>query len=105
MKRILATAALCMAAAATPAGPAEAKRCPANSVPVGKICVDKYEASVWEIPPSNLTLIKEVQEGKIDSAADLAGATQRGRAETTTRRPARTRVTAARMTTRCRSRA
>jgi hypothetical protein len=32
---------------ATPAAAAPAK-CPTDSVKVGPICVDKYEASVWE---------------------------------------------------------
>ena len=42
------------------------------------MCVDKYEASAWEIPPANTSLIKKVQKSKIATAADLAGATQRG---------------------------
>jgi hypothetical protein len=25
-------------------------RCAPDSVPVGNVCVDKYEASVWEVP-------------------------------------------------------
>jgi len=53
--------------------------CPADSVKVGNVCVDKYEASVWEIPASNATLINKVSKGKA-TLADLtaAGTTQRG---------------------------
>jgi formylglycine-generating enzyme required for sulfatase activity len=60
------------------AGPAQAKKCPGDSVQVGHVCFDKYEASVWEIPAANTKLIKKVQKSKIGSAADLSGATQRG---------------------------
>lgn len=58
--------------------PAAAK-CKDDAVQVGPICVDKYEASVWEIATSETQLIKKVQKGKIDSEADLAAATRRGR--------------------------
>src|SRR5262249_15156760 len=46
---------------------------------VGYVCVDKFEASVWEIPASNTKLINKVSKGKA-TLADLtaAGATQRG---------------------------
>lgn len=57
---------------------AEAKKCPADSVQVGHVCIDKYEASVWEIPAADTALVKNVQKGKITSAAQLSGATQRG---------------------------
>lgn len=60
------------------AEPAAAKKCKGDAVQVGGACVDKYEASVWEIAPANTTLIKKVQKSKVTSAADLAGATQRG---------------------------
>jgi len=47
--------------------------CPPDSVQVGPLCVDKYEASVWSIPfinpftlKSNDKLISEVQEGEAD---------------------------------------
>jgi formylglycine-generating enzyme required for sulfatase activity len=33
-------------------------------VKVGTACIDTYEASVWQIPPSNKALIKKVQNGK-----------------------------------------
>jgi len=54
-------------------------KCAADSVKVGNVCVDKYEASVWLIPPSSTTLVKKVQAGKA-TLADLTGggATQLG---------------------------
>jgi formylglycine-generating enzyme required for sulfatase activity len=46
-------------------------------VKVGSICIDKYEASVWQIPPANTVLVKLAQSGKA-TLAELtdAGATQ-----------------------------
>jgi hypothetical protein len=72
---MIALAGLIVAAA-----PAEARKCKGETVTVGAVCVDKYEASVWEIAPADAKLIKKVQKGKISSAADLATATQRGAA-------------------------
>ena len=42
------------AAALGMVAPAAAKtlRCAADAVQVGTTCVDKYEASVWSIPPA-----------------------------------------------------
>jgi hypothetical protein len=65
---------------------AYAAPCPSDSVQVGSTCVDKYEASVWEIPNSqkNQGLIKKVQRGRaglgdLTSASALAnGVVQRG---------------------------
>jgi hypothetical protein len=55
----------------------QAAQCPPDSVEVGRLCVDKYEVSVWET--TDAETIKKMQEGKIKSANDLAGvATQRG---------------------------
>ncbi len=56
---------------------AGASKCPPDSVKVGTVCVDLYEASVWKIPPSNTSLVKKVQQGKA-TLADLTagGATQ-----------------------------
>jgi formylglycine-generating enzyme required for sulfatase activity len=31
-------------------------KCPADSVKVGNACIDKYEASIWQIAPSNTAL-------------------------------------------------
>src|SRR5262249_60615508 len=39
-------------------------QCPSDSVRVGNVCVDTYEASVWQIPPSNHVLVDKVQAGK-----------------------------------------
>jgi formylglycine-generating enzyme required for sulfatase activity len=50
--------------------PAHAKKCPPDSVQVGTLCVDTYEASVWSIPSTKL--IKKVQKGKA-LLADLTG--------------------------------
>ena len=47
-------------------------KCPADSVKVGNVCIDKYEASVWQIAPSNTGLVKLVQRGKA-TLADLTG--------------------------------
>lgn len=69
---VAAIAALALAA------PAGAAKCPQDSVQVGGVCVDEYEASVWEIPAGSAPLIKKVVKGKIASAAQLAGAIQRG---------------------------
>jgi len=44
--------------------------CPADSVKVGTACIDRYEASVWQIPPTNKALVKKVQDGKA-TLADL----------------------------------
>ena len=55
---------------------AHAKKCPVDSVKVGAVCVDKYEASVWST--TNASLVKNIQKGKIDDVADLAGATAYG---------------------------
>jgi hypothetical protein len=74
----LALAAAMPAAAAT-------LTCPADSVKVGNVCVDKYEASVWQIAPTSTSLVKKVQAGKA-TLADLTGggATQLGLAPSCT---------------------
>ena len=46
--------------------------CPPDSVKVGPTCVDKYEASVWQIDASNTTLIGKVQAGTA-TLSDLNG--------------------------------
>ena len=58
------------------------KKCPADSVVSGTVCMDKYEASVWRVPnptTANKSLVSKIQQGKA-TAADLAkgGATQLG---------------------------
>lgn len=47
--------------------------CPPDMVQVGPICVDKYEASVWEISPANAALIKKVKTGTATEAGLIAG--------------------------------
>jgi hypothetical protein len=52
-------------------------KCASDSVQVGPICVDKYEASVWET--TNASLIKKIKSGKVTEAQLIAGgAVQRG---------------------------
>jgi hypothetical protein len=52
--------AVCLVAA-VPAG-AGAAKCPPDSAKVGTVCVDLYEASVWQIDPiANPSLVKKVQ--------------------------------------------
>lgn len=50
--------------------------CASDSVQVGPICVDKYEASVWET--TNAALIKKIKKGTVTEAQLIAGAIQRG---------------------------
>lgn len=61
--------------AAPAAGKAAA--CPRDSVRVGPICVDKYEASVWEV--TNVALVNKIKTGTVTEAQLIAGgAIQRG---------------------------
>jgi hypothetical protein len=56
-------------------------RCAPDAVAVGPLCVDRYEASAWQVPqsPSNAFLVKRIQKGRA-TVGDLldAGAVQRG---------------------------
>jgi hypothetical protein len=56
---------------------AASRRCPRDSVRVGTSCIDSYEASVWQIPPTKRSLVRKVQAGKA-TLVDLTrgGATQ-----------------------------
>jgi hypothetical protein len=57
--------------------PAQAVPCPKDSVQVGNVCVDLYEASVWET--TDTATINKIKKGRIKDADDLAGkATQHG---------------------------
>ncbi len=71
----LIIAMACLSAARS--GSAAMLRCPSDSVRVGNVCIDKYEASVWDIPPSNTALIRRVQLGRV-TVAELTngGATE-----------------------------
>lgn len=64
------------------AQPLEAADCPEDSVRAGTVCLDKYEASLWYVPPSERRLIDRIQKGKV-TLADLtaAGAVQVGIAD------------------------
>jgi len=66
-----------LVAFASVAAPARAV-CPPDAVQVGPTCVDKYEASIWQIPASNTILIRKVQLGKATLAELSAGAIQLG---------------------------
>jgi formylglycine-generating enzyme required for sulfatase activity len=52
--------------------------CPPDSVRVGAACLDKYEASVWQVPPADVALIRKIRLGSVTLADLQAGATQRG---------------------------
>jgi hypothetical protein len=69
--RLFAVAAICLAAA-KPAG-ALVLKCPSDSVQVGDVCIDRYEASIWQIPAANTGLIRAVQMGRATLAALTAG--------------------------------
>lgn len=53
--------------------------CPANEALSGSVCVDKYEGSVWDIPPGQTVVIQTTKDGTV-TLADLvgAGAPQKG---------------------------
>jgi formylglycine-generating enzyme required for sulfatase activity len=53
--------------------------CPPDMVQAGSVCVDKYEASVWEVDPANTKLIQKIKSGAATEAGLIAGgAVQRG---------------------------
>lgn len=63
---------------------AGAKKCPADAVAVGPACLDRHEASVWEVPPANTSLITKIKGSKAtladltSPAAVAGGVVQRG---------------------------
>jgi formylglycine-generating enzyme required for sulfatase activity len=84
--RSIAQVFLALACGVALAAPAAAhplfSNCPPDSARVGTTCIDKYEASVWQIPDPtgvNRPLVNKVQRGRA-KLADLtaAGATQLG---------------------------
>ncbi len=77
MRSLCLLACAAVASLAAPAG-AGTLKCAADAVKVGNVCMDKYEASVWQVP-NNVSLIKKMQAGKA-TLADLtaAGAVQLG---------------------------
>ncbi len=51
--------------------------CPPDAVPLGPICVDKYEATVWQVPTARADVVQQIKNGTITKAALLAaGASQ-----------------------------
>ena len=70
VSHIVSITAVCLAAAAAAEG--ATLRCPPDSVKVGTVCIDTYEASVWQLPPTNLALLKQVQSGRA-TLAELTG--------------------------------
>jgi formylglycine-generating enzyme required for sulfatase activity len=58
------------------AGAAAALTCPPDAVPVGPVCVDKYEASVWSVPDptgGNAGLVARIKDGSVTLADLQAG--------------------------------
>jgi formylglycine-generating enzyme required for sulfatase activity len=83
MKGMLAVAVvLLLASTAWAQGAKPLKKCPADAVIAGTVCMDTYEASVWRVPgPTtlNVALVKKIQQGKATAALlAAAGATQLG---------------------------
>jgi len=78
------TAGLLLAGTAQAQGAKVLKKCPADAVVSGTVCMDKYEASVWRLTDplgAGAGLVKKVKAGK--ATAELltaAGATQLGTA-------------------------
>jgi hypothetical protein len=54
--------------------PVAAADCPDDSVLSGTVCIDKYEASVWYVPPAEKSLIRKIRSG----AAELQDLTSAG---------------------------
>lgn len=71
MRRVLLLLLLLSTGAAW-AAPARV-RCPSDSVAVGPVCVDRYEASVWQVPEGNKKLINKIRRGEVTLAQLLAG--------------------------------
>lgn len=63
---------------AAPAWAGENEECAHDAVPSGNLCIDKYEASVWSIPPANTRLIRKIKQGTATLDGLTAGATQLG---------------------------
>lgn len=67
--------------------PAMAAGCGSDSVQSGTVCMDKYESSVWYVPPSAHSLIARIQDGRATRAnlrsasAIAAGVVQLGLAD------------------------
>jgi Sulfatase-modifying factor enzyme 1 len=70
--RSMPLAAALLAGIATMPTGAVAK-CAPDAVAVGTVCVDRYEGSVWRIPPSQKTLVAKVVKGRAQLADLTAG--------------------------------
>lgn len=57
--------------------PAMAAGCALDSVQSGTVCMDKYESSVWHVPPSERGLISKIRVGRA-SLANLTSASALG---------------------------
>jgi formylglycine-generating enzyme required for sulfatase activity len=78
LRRLPLVLLLSCAALAIDPTPARAIKCAPDAVLLGDtLCVDRYEASVWRVPPSEPSLVKKLKRGKA-TLADLieGGATQ-----------------------------
>jgi hypothetical protein len=65
----------CQSARST--GTASIGACPPDAVPLGPVCVDKYEASVWQVPAARADIVRQIKSGTITKAALVdAGAIQ-----------------------------
>src|SRR5438552_10721953 len=59
--------------------PGDPAKCKPDAVKAGSVCMDKYEASVWQVPAtnpgggSNAGLIKKIQNGVVTLAQLTAG--------------------------------
>jgi hypothetical protein len=52
--------------------------CPPDSVKAGTVCIDKYEASIWEVPAASVALVQKIKAGTVTLAELQAQAFQRG---------------------------
>jgi formylglycine-generating enzyme required for sulfatase activity len=73
MRTFLKLAAASVMVGVGSVSPVMAADCPEDSVRAGTVCVDKYEASMWYVPPQEKKLIGKIQEGKV-TLADLTAA-------------------------------
>jgi hypothetical protein len=80
---VLLTTATILSPMASGAGPSDSalRKCAADAVVSGTVCMDKYEASVWRVPnptTTNRSLVARIQAGRVRSGAELvaAGATE-----------------------------
>src|SRR5262245_22706011 len=73
MKSVIVVAVALMLSETLFVEPAAAAACDPDSVQSGPICIDKFESSVWYVPPSEKGLIAKIQNGHA-SLANLTSA-------------------------------